>query len=310
MYSNIRGFNVHGDWGGHGITEWLNFDASRYQKMIAIAKERFPRMNTVRIWLSFDAYMVDRTRYLAAVKKAADILTKAGLQIIPVYYNGWFGMPCFGAFTRENIQEHQLPIYVQCTKDTTAVFKSANVLMFDVSNEPFNNVQGDPNAFELVMRFLELMIQTVREMDARPITVGTQGYPNPDRRDMCDIDRLAPLVDVFSLHPYNISGLSQPEFEKQFVDVLTYLKPFQKPYLITECIWGAPTADGRKTYLESELETYHKHNVGFLCHALFTCPVADLHPLEDIGCTEGLYMAFLNKEFQIRPHHDLFNQYS
>lgn len=310
MYSIIRGFNIHGDWGGNGITEWLNFDAKRYEMMISIAKERFPGMNTVRIWLSFDAYMADRARYLAAVKTAADILTKAGLQIIPVYYNGWFGMPCFGAFTRENIQEHQLPIYVQCTKDTTALFKDANVLMFDVSNEPFNNVQGDPKAFELVMRFLKLMIQTVREMDDRPITVGTQGYPKPDKREMCDIDRLAPFIDVFSLHPYNISGMSQEEFEKSFVDILKYLEPFKKPYLITECIWGAPTADGRKQFLESELETYHKNNVGFLCHSLFTCPVADLFPLEEIGCTEGLYMAFLDRDFKIRPHHDIFNNYS
>ena len=29
-YSDVRGFNVHGDWGSHGITEWLNFDADRF----------------------------------------------------------------------------------------------------------------------------------------------------------------------------------------------------------------------------------------------------------------------------------------
>ena len=73
MYSKIRGFNIHGDWGGNGITEWLNFDAKRYEMMISIAKERFPGMNTVRIWLSFDAYMADRARYLAAVKTAAAV---------------------------------------------------------------------------------------------------------------------------------------------------------------------------------------------------------------------------------------------
>ena len=100
-YSDIRGFNVHGDWGGHGITEWLNFDAERYKMMIDVAKKRFPGMNTVRIWLSFDAYVADKKKYLDSIKRATDILTEAGLNIIPAYYNGWFGMPCFGSFTAD-----------------------------------------------------------------------------------------------------------------------------------------------------------------------------------------------------------------
>ena len=311
IYSETRGFNVLGDWGAHGITEWLNFDADRYKKMISIAKERFPGMNTARIWLSFDAYIADRDKYLMAVQSATDILTEAGLNIIPTYYNGWHGNPDFGGYTSANVRENNLPIYVRCTKDTTEILKDANILMFDVSNEPFNTTQGDLKAYDTISRFLEVMSQTIREKDSRPITIGTQCYPPyPSDRRVCDVDRVAPLVDVFSLHPYNIYGLSQPEYEKIFTSVLDYIKPFGKPYLITECVWGAPTADGRKKYLESELETFHKYNVGFICHALFTCPVADLYPLEDLGCTEGLYMAFLDKEFNIRPHHDIFNRYA
>ena len=275
--------------------------------MLTVAKKRFPGMNTVRIWLSFDAYLANRTEYLKNVKKAAEILTELELNIIPVYYNGWFGMPCFGSFTAENIQEHQLPIYIRCTKDTTNALKDAKILMFDICNEPFNNIYGNPDSFGRVMKFLELMINTTREIDKRPITVGTQSYPNPGNRQMCDIDRLAPLVDVISMHPYNNLDLSKEEFENQFTNVLDYIKEFNKPYLITECVWGAPDAEGRKRHLEIELETYSKYNVGFLCHALFTCPVADLFPLEDIDCTDGLYMAFLDKDFNIRPYHDKFN---
>ena len=144
------------------------------------------------------------------------------------------------------------------------------------------------------------MAQTVREYDSRPITVGSQGYPNPDDRQLCDIDRLAPFVDVFSLHPYNIYGKSLEEFEKGFAEILDYLKPFGKPYIITESIWGAKTADGRKIYLETEIPTYAKYNVGFLCHALFESPVADLYPVEELGLEDGLYMPFLDKNFNIR----------
>ena len=34
--------------------------------------------------------------------------------------------------------------------------------------------------------------------------------------------------------------------EKQFLDVITYVEEFKKPYIITESIWGAPDADSRK----------------------------------------------------------------
>ena len=308
-YSFVRGFNVHGDWGAHGITEWLGFDKKRYNMMIKIAKARFPHMNTVRIWLSFDAYIADKRKYLAAVKEAADILTSEDLYIIPVFYNGWFGVPGFGSFTRENICEDQLPIYIKCTRDTTLLFKDSKILLFDIANEPFNNTQGDIYAVDTVVHFLDVMAKEIRAIDSRPITVGSQGYINENKR-LCDIDRVAPIVDVFSLHPYNQRGLSQEEFDEDFERVLDYLKQFGKPYVISECIWGATTAEDRKRFLETEFNAYSKNNVGFICHALFTSPVADLHPPQDLGCENGLYMAFLDKDFNIRPYHDIFNKFS
>ena len=308
-YSEIRGFNVHGDWGSHGITEWLLFDKDRYKKMIAIGKERFPKMNTVRIWFSFDAYIADKKKYLENAKTATNILTEAGLNIIPVYFNGWMGVPSFGGFTYENVKESQYPPYIRFVKDTTRLLKDANVLIIDIANEPFNNGWSNPG-FDIIVNFLKRMAQTVREMDSRPITVGSQGYPPSNYREFCDIDHLAPFVDVISLHPYNIEGLSMEEFDKRFVSIMEYLKSFNKPYIITESMWGTPTAEARVPYLETEFNTYTKHKVGFLCHALFTSPVADLHPVEEIGVKNGLYMAFLDKNFNIRPHHDIFNRYS
>jgi len=309
-YSKIRGFNIHGDWGSNGLTQWINFDKDRYKKMVHTAKQKFPGMNTVRIWLSFDAWVFDKAKYLDNIKTAGEILTEAGLNIIPVYYNGWFGLPEYGGLTRENVQEYQWPAYIRCTEDTTRALSECNILMFDVSNEPFNSVQGDQNAFEIVFRFLSKMAETIRKIDSRPITVSTQGYPNPDKREGCDIDRLMTLVDVLGLHPYNIEGLPQAEFEKQFQSILDYAKPFNKPIIITESMWGAPTAEERKKYLETEFETYSKMGMGFLCHALFTCPVADLYPVEKLGLSDGLYMAFLDEDLNIRPYHDIFNRYA
>jgi hypothetical protein len=86
------------------------------------------------------------------------------------------------------------------------------------------------------------------------------------------------------------------------------MEPFGKPVIITECCWGAATAEKRLPYLETELTVIQKHKIGFIAHALFTSPVSDLHPIEESYLNEGLYMAFLDKEFNIRPHHDIFNR--
>ena len=90
-YAHVKGFNIQPDWGRNGTEIWLNFDRTRYEEMIRIGKERFPAMNTVRIWLSFDAWIQDRQTYLQSVKAAGETLSAEGLLIIPTYFNGWFG---------------------------------------------------------------------------------------------------------------------------------------------------------------------------------------------------------------------------
>lgn len=306
-YAHVKGFNIQPDWGRNGAEIWLNFDAERYWKMIQIGKERFPAMNAVRIWLSFDGWMQDREVYLKSVKTAADMLTEAGLSILPTYFNGWFGVPAFGGFTRECIKEDQLPPYIRCLQETVAALKDANILVHDIANEPFNNVCGNQDAFDTVMQFLITMIEELRKLDDRPITVGTQSNLN-DNKAMCDIDRLAPYVDVFSLHPYNVFNKPIAEFDCDVKDLLEYVEPFGKPVLITECCWATPEADARVSYLESELRTIKKYGIGFFAQGLFTSPVADLHPIDRIYRTEGLYMAFLDDDFNIRPHHNIYNE--
>ncbi len=309
-YAHIRGFNVHGDWCSNGLMEWLFFDPERYKMMIQKGIEKFPGMNTVRIWLSMDAYFAKKEVYLNAVRQAGQILTDAGLQIIPVYFNGWFGVPYFGGFVNECLSPNFMPAFRSFIQDSVKALAEANVLMHDVSNEPYNVTNECQRSFDGVTNFLIDMIKAVKAVDSRKVTVGTQSYPNPNKRNICDIDRLAPYVDVISIHPYNIRGQSLEEFDKKFKSVLDYIEVFQKPYIITECIWGASTAEKRKLYLETEFETYSKYNVGYLAHALFTSPVADLWPVERYGFTDGLYMAFLDEEFEIRPYHDIFNDYA
>lgn len=67
-------------------------------------------------------------------------------------------------------------------------------------------------------------------------------------------------VDVISLHPYNRHNKPKDVFEAETVELMDYIETFGKPFLITECCWGAPTEDERLPYLESELETFFQNS--------------------------------------------------
>lgn len=308
-YSYVRGFNIQTEWGATGTDAWLKFDAQRYKTMIHTGKQKFPNINTVRVWLSFDAYISDKEIYLSAIKTACEIISAEGIKIIPTYFNGWFGLPAFGGFTAECVSKNMYEQYRVYLKDCVNAVKNADILMHDIANEPYNNVYGTDRAFNKVSEFLEEMIRVLRTADGRRITVGSQCCYFNGEKKIRDVTRLAPSVDVISLHPYNQHNKPKDVFEAETVELMDYIETFGKPFLITECCRGAPTEDERLPYLESELETFSKLGVGYIVQGLFTSPVADLHPIEESHMTEGLYMAFLDRNLNVRKHHDIFNKF-
>ena len=68
-YSWVRGFNYQPSWGSHGITIWNDFREATYAKEIEQGLKHFPKINTLRIWFSYDAHVADRKTFLAAAKR-------------------------------------------------------------------------------------------------------------------------------------------------------------------------------------------------------------------------------------------------
>lgn len=155
---------------------------ARYRTMIRAGKAHFPRMNTVRVWLSFDAYISDRERYLTAIREACSILTEERLHIIPIYLIGWFGLPSFGGFTVECAQKSMYPLYEKYLRDCLNAIRESDILMHDIANEPFNNVYGNQPVFDRIACFMEEMIRvlrTVRSPPARSAAISTTGMKSP-----------------------------------------------------------------------------------------------------------------------------------
>lgn len=306
-YAGIRGFNLQPDWGASGIAVWLRFDAARYRTLLRAGKAAFPGINALRVWLSFDAWCEGRAAYLASLRMASAILTEEGLAFMPVYFNGWYGIPHFGAIGGSvlgHLEKRDWEPYRSYLIDSMEAVRTGNVLLHDLCNEPYNNLLRVREAVDRMTRFLAAMAAQARQLDTRPLTVGSQGMYLDSDKTYHDFDALAPFADVLSAHPYMAT-------DAHVDGLLARAAAYEKPLIVTECVWGAADDEGHVQNMEAELSVLTGRGLGFLAHALCTSPVADLHPVQgkDALTCLGLYMAFLDGDLHVRPGHEAFNRY-
>ena len=310
-YSFVRGFNFQPPWGSNGRDVWRNFDPAEYRRILKTAKAAFPRLNTIRVWLSFDAWYDLRETATEHVKAAGEILASEGLRMLPVYFNGWHSIPDFGGITDESLRLEEAAgyrTYLRYLRETAAALEQTGaVLMHDLCNEPFNNALKSPEGLLRILRFLKAMSEAIRGIVSAPVTVGSQGYYDAFPGAGSDLEFLAPVVDVLTLHPYSVCMASREEHEAWVARLLETAASLEKPVIITECCWGADTDGERAEIVREELSHYSRAGIGFLVHALYPSPVADLHPLD--GVNPGMYMPFLERDGSVRPGHECFNQY-
>ncbi|MBK8880869.1 MAG: hypothetical protein IPN67_00355 [Bacteroidales bacterium] len=58
-YRDIRGFNYQPSYEATGYSIWRQFRPEKFEAELCLGKKYFPKFNTVRYWLSFDAFAVD-----------------------------------------------------------------------------------------------------------------------------------------------------------------------------------------------------------------------------------------------------------
>ena len=310
-FSHVRGFNFQPPWGSNGRDVWLRFDGALYREILEKAMKAFPKMNTVRVWLSFDAWYDDAEAFLANVKAAGEILASLGLGMVPVYCNGWHSTPDFGGYTPEviNVLETlNFEPYRSYVRQTASVLEeTGTVILQDISNEPLNNFVGNDAALKKLHSFLAAMGEELRAVSAKPITVGSQCLEVEICEFHNDVDYLQDIVDVFTLHPYAIWSGPLEAHKGYLESVLNLCKPYGKPVIVTECCWGAATDEERGAIVDTELKNYAEAGIGFIVHALSPSPVADLH--KKPFTTSGMYMAFMNLDGTIRTAHECYNKY-
>ena len=312
----VHGFNYQPSWGRNGITVWNCFDAERYRREIDLGLKYFPRMNALRIWFSFDAFIDDRDVFLRAASEAAAIIRDRGLKVIPLLFNGWHAIPDFGGFTYESLwmgkSRGNWKYEMEYMDRVLSCFQTSDVIAVDLANEPYASLRTEEAAAVFDEFFAAVADHAREKFPDLPLTCGTWGMLYDRTRDVItDLETIAPKLDVISVHPYSFcfGGPNRETYAGLLDHVQGVLTRFGKPVLATECNGFAKTDSERAAAARMELEEFRRLGWGFLPHALHESGVADLnrHAYYAPG-SEGA-MHFIEKDGSLRPFHEFFNDF-
>ena len=310
--SDVRGFNYHPSYSASAYDDWMLFDADVWKRELESGKRMFPKMNTIRIWLSWNAYCRNAKSFIESVKSVITICRELKLFVIPTLFNRWHDpmVDCDGVYI-----DHFLPGSSWLLKfgdpfgdyvDTLAEAfgNEKQILVWDICNEPFaygGNFPLRDEVYPHELAWLRRMTERLRKGVTQPIGIGSTG-----KHSMRDFEG---IFDVYLTHLY-YRGESVEIFEsrvKSFVDEAT---EDGCPLIVSECCWGSTDDQQRAELIRVTLETFKKYKIGFVAHALQYCGCADLHDACDGRLTSNIgNLSFTTKDGKLRPYHEIFNEF-
>jgi hypothetical protein len=283
-----------------------------WKRELADGKRLYPKMNTVRIWLSWNAYCRGEKAFIDAVQSVMDICRELDLMVIPTVFNRWHDpmVDCDGVYI-----DHFLPgsswllkfgdpfiSYIDALAQ--AFGKEKQILVWDICNEPFAYGRDFPlrdQVYPHELAWLQNMTARLRQGVTQPIGLGATG-----KHSMRDFGG---ILDVYLTHLY-YRGEKVEEFEARVKSFVDEAREDGCPLISSECCWGSNDDKHRAELMRVTLETFQKFGVGFVAHALQYCGAADLHDACDGRLTENIgNLAFTTKEGKMRPYHEVFNEF-
>ncbi|MCL5005831.1 MAG: hypothetical protein M1404_04800 [Acidobacteria bacterium] len=302
-YAHIRGFNYQPSWDFNGSVIWRQFKPELFDLELGQGKRYFPGINTIRLWLSFDAFIGGAVANQEVVaghfETALRIANKYDLKVIPTLFNGWHSVPDFGGVAQEMVKNWMDDRYPTTPRNVFVPYLEKfvgehaadhRILIWDLCNEPF-----DSGVTPELLKWLKFLYRKCKELKATaPIGVGTP--PSMDHLRL-----LLPVSDVLTIHPYG-----NREFLAEALDLG---QKTGKPVLATECCWGSTDDLKRARIIETELSELQKAGIGFLAHVLHHSLVADCHREQYGPVSVAGYMAFIEADGSLRRYHEVFNKF-
>ncbi len=319
-YSFVRGFNYQPGYACNSYEAWRFFDAETFRRELSWGKTAFPGFNTVRYWLSYDAFRYEEDRQCENFETALSIAHSLGLKVVPVLFNRWhdYIMDNGGIYI-----DHFVPGSSWCSGDGRAQFEryisgivgghghDERILVWDICNEPFS--YGADNEFTAVVRryekaWLEDMYRLCKAQNASaPVSF------SPFHMDAAFMEEYASICDVFLLHRYDFNYDDPDErihlLTRELSALADTARKMSKGIFTTETCWGSLSDRQRAEYVRVSLQAHKNAGLGFIAHALAYSHVADLHNPEDGVVGSPGNLCFLNPDGSIRAGHEIFNQF-
>ena len=303
-YAHVRGFNYQPSFGSTGVEIWIDkFDAAAVDRELGLARRYFPGMNTVRLWLSHDAYIKNPRRFSENFEATLACCQKYGIKAIPTLFNNWHSVPDFGGISQEMIgywfknygRNGESPGYV-FRPYLEAMFKDhasdTRILAWDLCNEPFNS--GDAGSYVPWLQHTYKLAKTLGAKQPVGVSVGAS---------VGHLKHVEPFSDILMIHPYFASNCDWKALK-------AFAAEHKKPLLATETCWGSLDDAARVATVRSDLKTLTNQNAGFVVHALHESRVADLHRPQYGPVSSAGYMAFINMDGSLRAGHEVFNEFA
>jgi hypothetical protein len=304
-YRDIRGFNYQPSYEATGYSIWRQFKPEKFHTELGLGKKYFPKFNTVRYWLSFDAFAVDPAGFAKNFDTALDIADSHGLKVIPTLFNNWHSVPGFGGISEEMLR-YWFVNYGQKGEAANYIFrpylekvvgdhaKDKRILAWDLCNEPHNN--GNEQTLQLILDWLTHTYKMCKDLGVKqPVSVSVQGSVEQLR----SVEKIS---DLYLIHPY----FAKAALLKETVNIA---RKQGKGVLAAECCWGSLDDAERAKMVASDCGLLAEAGIGFMPHALHESLVGDLHREQYGPISSASSMHFIAMDGSLRPGHDVFNQF-
>ena len=316
-YSEVRGFNYQPSYGSSGFELWQRFDAEIIDTELGHGKRYFPKMNAIRLWLSWDSFLRNPERFVDNFDTILDIADKYGLVVMPVLFNRWHDqwLDYGGIYI-----DHFLPrvSWLQ-SEDMFQPFLEAivgrhaedhRIFMWDLCNEPLSCAYPcDPSEIPDIEKAEFAWLQSIYNMCKRlgaksPICVGIFGLKL--------LQHIEPISDVLTIHAYwtvDRPSQTKEEYERSLDDYVTFARRAGKPLLATEACWGSLNDEERVDIIRYTLGELKKREIGWLVYLLHHSLIADAHRPEFGPVGHPGNLSFIEADGSLRPGHEIFNEF-
>lgn len=323
-FSHVRGFNYQPSYGSTSYENWMYFNEDIFRSELENGKKYFPKWNTIRLWLSWDAFVRNHDKFANHFETALRICDELELKVIPILFNRWHecSIDNGGIYIdhflpkvswlqqKNNLFEDYMDLFCNKYKD------DPRILTYDLCNEPFSyntsfyaQKSEHPDIVQAEYNWLKYIYDYLKEKGV-VTPLGISVHPDHRREGL---EYIVNISDVLMVHPYLFESHEDSAAVKKHIELLdTYVeiaKGAGKPLLATEICWGSLDDDYRAKHIAHVLPMLIERGIGFTIHALGHSLVADLHRPEYGPVGKAGFMSFIEADGSLRKGHEIFNKF-